>query len=91
VTTGARALGFDVPTPDAAQCSAGRYFSPQSVGHLGFTGVSFWLDLESGQMVVLLTNRVHLGRDDKSKIQAFRPRFHEAASRALGFDKVYRK
>ena len=24
-------------------------------------------------MVVLLTNRVHLGRDDKTKIQAFRP------------------
>ena len=39
----------------------------------------------AGQMVVLLTNRVHLGRDDKAKIQAFRPRFHEAASRALGF------
>ena len=36
-------------------------------------------------MVVLLTNRVHLGRDDKTKIQAFRPRFHEAASLALGF------
>ena len=36
-------------------------------------------------MVVLLTNRVHLGRDDKTKIAAFRPRFHEAASRALGF------
>ena len=63
----------------------GAYFSPHSVGHLGFTGTSFWLDLDSGQMVVLLTNRVHLGRDDKTKIQAFRPRFHEAASRALGF------
>ncbi len=80
---GARALGFDVA--GGAGSSAGRYFSPHSVGHLGFTGVSFWLDLESGQMVVLLTNRVHLGRDDKSRIQAFRPRFHEAASRALGF------
>ena len=86
VAPGARALGFDVPSAEAAQCSAGRYFSPRSVGHLGFTGTSFWLDLELGQMVVLLTNRVHLGRDDKAKIQAFRPRFHEAASRALGFD-----
>jgi hypothetical protein len=27
---------------------------------------------------------VHLDRDDKTRIQAFRPRFHEAASRALG-------
>ena len=90
VAPGARALGFDVPSAEAAQCSAGRYFSPRSVGHLGFTGTSFWLDLELGQMVVLLTNRVHLGRDDKAKIQAFRPRFHEAASRALGFDRGFR-
>jgi len=80
-----RAHGFDIPGPDPAARAAGRYFSPRSVGHLGFTGTSFWLDLETGQMVVLLTNRVHLGRDDKTKIQAFRPRFHEAASRALGF------
>ena len=80
-----RACGFDIPGPDPATRAAGRYFSPRSVGHLGFTGTSFWLDLDSGQMVVLLTNRVHLGRDDKTKIAAFRPRFHEAASRALGF------
>jgi serine-type D-Ala-D-Ala carboxypeptidase len=80
-----RALGFDTPGPDPATRAAGRYLSPRSVGHLGFTGASFWLDLDSGQMVVLLTNRVHLGRDDKTRIQAFRPRFHEAASLALGF------
>jgi CubicO group peptidase (beta-lactamase class C family) len=79
-----RACGFDAPAGAPHQRPAGRYFSPRSLGHLGFTGTSFWLDLETGQMVVLLTNRVHLGRDDKAKIAAFRPRFHEAASRALG-------
>jgi CubicO group peptidase (beta-lactamase class C family) len=84
-----RAYGFDTPGQDPALRAVGRYFSPRSVGHLGFTGASFWLDLDSGQMVVLLTNRVHLGRDDKAKIQAFRPRFHEAASRALGFNQPY--
>ena len=84
-----RACGFDIPGPDPATRAAGRYFSPRSVGHLGFTGTSFWLDLETGQMVVLLTNRVHLGRDDKTRIAAFRPRFHEAASRALGFTQPY--
>jgi CubicO group peptidase (beta-lactamase class C family) len=81
-----RACGFDIPSGEPGQRAAGRYFSPHSVGHLGFTGTSFWLDLETGQMIVLLTNRVHLGRDDKAKIQAFRPRFHEAASRALSCD-----
>ncbi len=90
VAPGARALGFDVPAMDAASCSAGRYFSPQSVGHLGFTGTSFWLDLEQGQMVILLTNRVHLGRNNKTEISSFRPRFHEAASQALGCGKAFR-
>jgi CubicO group peptidase (beta-lactamase class C family) len=85
--TGGRTPGFDTPGGSGSQRSAGRYFSSRSVGHLGFTGVSFWLDLETGQMVVLLTNRVHLGRDDKSKIQKFRPRFHEAASKEMGFVK----
>ncbi len=85
VPGGSRAPGFDLPAADRSQCSAGRFFSAQSVGHLGFTGTSFWLDPETGQMVVLLTNRVHLGRDDKSRIQSFRPRFHEAASKAMGF------
>ena len=81
VALGCRTPGFDVPTPEVS--SAGRYFSPGSVGHTGFTGTSFWLDLELGQMVVLLTNRTHLSRDNNA-IKAFRPRFHEAACRALG-------
>ncbi len=83
----ARALGFDVPGPRDASC--GRFFSPGSRGHLGFTGVSYWLDLDLGQVVILLTNRVHLGRDHES-IKPFRPRLYEAASRALGFKHKFR-
>jgi CubicO group peptidase (beta-lactamase class C family) len=52
------ALGWDTPTPGAS--SAGQYFSPTSVGHLGFTGTSLWIDLEREAAVVMLTNRVHL-------------------------------
>jgi CubicO group peptidase (beta-lactamase class C family) len=52
------ALGWDTPTAGAS--SSGRYFSPRSVGHLGFTGTSLWIDLEREAVVVLLTNRVHL-------------------------------
>lgn len=52
------ALGWDTPTAGAS--SAGRRFSPRSVGHLGFTGTSLWIDLEAEAIVVLLTNRVHL-------------------------------
>ena len=52
------ALGWDTPTAGAS--SSGRYFSAASVGHLGFTGTSLWIDLEAECVVVMLTNRVHL-------------------------------
>jgi CubicO group peptidase (beta-lactamase class C family) len=69
------ALGFD--TPDASNSSAGRYFSANSVGHLGFTGTSFWLDLDREMAVILLSNRVHPSRDNE-KIKNFRPLLHDA-------------
>jgi len=51
-------LGWDTPTRGAS--SSGQYFSENSVGHLGFTGTSLWIDLEREAIVVMLTNRVHL-------------------------------
>lgn len=52
------ALGWDTPT--RGQSSSGKHFSERSVGHLGFTGTSLWIDLEQEAIVVMLTNRVHL-------------------------------
>jgi CubicO group peptidase (beta-lactamase class C family) len=52
------ALGWDTPTAGAS--SSGHHFSPASIGHLGFTGTSLWIDLEREAIVVMLTNRVHL-------------------------------
>jgi CubicO group peptidase (beta-lactamase class C family) len=52
------ALGWDTPSPGAS--SSGRHFSPTSIGHLGFTGTSLWIDPETEAIVVFLTNRVHL-------------------------------
>jgi CubicO group peptidase (beta-lactamase class C family) len=52
------ALGWDTPTQGAS--SSGQHFSERSVGHLGFTGTSLWIDLERETIVVLLTNRIHL-------------------------------
>ena len=52
------ALGWD--TPSQNRSTSGQYFSRTSVGHLGFTGTSLWIDLEREAVVVLLTNRVHL-------------------------------
>ena len=49
-----RALGWDTPSQPS---SSGRYFSPASIGHLGYSGCSLWIDLEAGIAVALLTNR----------------------------------
>ncbi len=69
-----RALGFDMPSVSGSSC--GRYFSRKSVGHLGFTGTSFWMDLEQSIIVILLTNRVHPSRDN-DRIKHFRPILHD--------------
>ncbi|MBM9613144.1 beta-lactamase family protein [Desulfobulbus rhabdoformis] len=67
-------LGFDTPTPGGS--SSGRYFSSTSVGHLGFSGTSFWIDPVKEVIVVLLTNRIHPTREN-TKIRSFRPLFHD--------------
>jgi len=74
------ALGWDTPAPSGS--SAGVKVSAQSVGHLGFTGTSVWVDLERDAHVVLLTNRVHPSRSD-DRIKAVRPRVHDAVWEAL--------
>lgn len=72
-------LGFD--TPSAVNSTAGRLFSASSVGHLGFTGTSFWMDLEQDVIVVLLTNRVHPTRENE-RMREFRPLLHDLAMKA---------
>jgi CubicO group peptidase (beta-lactamase class C family) len=69
-----RALGFDTPSSKGSSC--GRYFSKRTVGHLGFTGTSFWMDLDRAIIVILLTNRIHPSRDN-NRIKAFRPKLHD--------------
>lgn len=71
-------LGFDRPA--AINSSAGHYFSTQTVGHLGFTGVSFWMDLKTDMTVVLLTNRVHPFRWC-NRLAEFRPGIHDTIMR----------
>ena len=74
------ALGFD--TPAKKESSSGRYFSPKSVGHLGYTGTSFWIDPEKEIAIVLLSNRVHPSREN-TRIKLFRPYFHDRVMEML--------
>lgn len=75
-----RTPGFDTPS---GECSAaGQYLSPKAFGHLGFTGTSFWIDPETGLIIVLLTNRVHPSRENLG-IKKFRPLIHDLVFKAF--------
>ena len=71
---GSRALGWDTPS---ANSSSGAHFSVHSIGHLGYTGTSLWIDLEQHFAVVLLTNRTWPDRSTQA-IRQVRPAFHDA-------------
>ncbi len=67
-------FGFDMPS--AFLSSSGKYFSDDSIGHLGFTGTSFWIDLQREIAIVFFTNRVFYG-DDLVAIKKVRPLLHD--------------
>jgi CubicO group peptidase (beta-lactamase class C family) len=75
-----RALGWDTPSENS---SSGHYFSKHSIGHLGFSGCSLWIDLDAEIAVVLLTNRTWPDRTSQL-IREVRPAFHDATRSALG-------
>ena len=74
-----RALGWDTPSADS---TSGRHFSPHSIGHLGFSGCSLWIDLDAGIAVALLTNRTWPDRKSRQIRQVW-PVFHDAVREAL--------
>ncbi len=77
---GRRPFGFDIPAKTGS--SSGRRFSARTVGHLGFTGVSMWMELDRGIIVLLFTNRIHPHRENQT-IADFRPVLHDAVMAAL--------
>jgi serine-type D-Ala-D-Ala carboxypeptidase len=74
-----RALGWDTPSSPS---QSGSYFSPQSYGHLGYTGTSLWNDPERQVSVTLLTNRTWPDRKSQA-IKRIRPAFHDAVMQAV--------
>uniref|UniRef100_A0A7V4N416 Beta-lactamase-related domain-containing protein n=1 Tax=Thermodesulfobacterium geofontis TaxID=1295609 RepID=A0A7V4N416_9BACT len=71
-------LGFMLQSHNNYSATGGA-FSDKTVGHLGFTGCSFFIDLEKDFIVILLTNRVYFGRNNQ-KIKDFRFKFHTLLS-----------
>ncbi|MGH1468648.1 MAG: serine hydrolase domain-containing protein [Bdellovibrionales bacterium] len=64
------ANGFMVPSGSAT--TAGALFSKESIGHLGYTGTSFWFDPVKDLFVVILSNRTFPNRADNS-FNKYRP------------------
>ncbi|MFK8137055.1 MAG: serine hydrolase [Bdellovibrionales bacterium] len=68
-------LGFMKPSFGSSSC--GKYFSTNSFGHTGFTGTSLWVDPDADLFVVILSNRINYGRDNKAFVP-MRAEIHNA-------------
>jgi CubicO group peptidase (beta-lactamase class C family) len=74
-----RALGWDTPSSPS---QSGKYLSPRSFGHLGYTGSSLWIDPERQLSITLLTNRTWPDCQNHA-IKQVRPAVHDAIVEAL--------
>ncbi len=74
-----RALGWDTPSSPS---QSGKYFSPISFGHLGYTGTSLWIDPARQLSITFLTNRTWPDCANQT-IRQVRPKFHDAIVEAL--------
>lgn len=74
------ALGWDTPSSPS---QSGKYFSPRSFGHLGYTGTSLWIDPDRQLSITLLTNRTWPDCQNQA-IRQVRPTVHDAIVAALG-------
>lgn len=72
-----RSLAFQLAS--TTDSTASSWLSPQSFGHLGFTGTSLWLDPASQRIFILLTNRTHAHSLPLKNINSVRRKFHELA------------
>ena len=71
---GRRSLGFLLQEENSP---VGPLFSEESFGHTGDTGTSVWIEPSKELTIVMLTNRIHLGRArTESKFAKFRGELH---------------
>ncbi len=73
------ALGWDTPSEPS---SSGNHFSQHSIGHLGYSGCSLWIDLDAAVAVALLSNRTWPDRKSQL-IRQVRPAFHDAIRKSI--------
>ena len=69
-----RSLSFQLAS--TKDSTAGIQMSPESFGHLGFTGTSLWIDPVKERIFILLTNRTHCHSLPFVNINSVRREFH---------------
>jgi CubicO group peptidase (beta-lactamase class C family) len=77
----ARSFGWQLAS--TKDSTAGQSMSPDSFGHLGFTGTSCWVDPARDQVFILLTNRTHSRPLPFANLNSVRRQFHTLAIAAL--------
>ncbi len=77
------ARSFSWQLAQTKDSTAGPHLSPDSFGHLGFTGTSCWIDAARERTYILLTNRTHACPLPFVNINSVRRQFHALASAAL--------
>lgn len=72
-----RGLGFALHGGELS--ASGELMSHDSYGHNGYTGTSIYVDGRTGTYIILLTNSVHYGRDNRTPFFRARRIFHNIA------------
>jgi CubicO group peptidase (beta-lactamase class C family) len=82
---GHRALGWEMRDTSATD-NTGRFLSPATFGHTGYTGTSLWIDPVQDLFVILLTNRVYAPRHNRSisRLKEIRGAVADAALQTVG-------
>lgn len=64
--------------------SGGRSLSRNAIGHSGFTGTSIWMEPDSANVFILLTNRIHPFFDPEINFNYIRRKLHKLIKKDLG-------
>lgn len=75
-----RTIGWELKTSKNDDSSCGSGFAQGgigSIGHTGFTGTSMWLNRQTKQVLIALSNRVYLSHDANiDAMRTFRQNVH---------------
>ena len=77
-----RSFGFKLNS--SLITSGGRSLSKKAIGHSGFTGTSIWMEPDSHNVFILLTNRIHPDYDSDLNFNHIRRKLHKLIKKDLG-------